>query len=37
MKLDKENKREEMAAYGTMILLTAILAAVTLSVIFNLF
>lgn len=37
MKLDKENKREEMAAIGTMILITAILTAVTLSVIFNIF
>jgi len=37
MKLDKENKREEMAALGTMILISAILIALTLSVIFNIF
>lgn len=35
MKLNKDDRREEMAAIGTMIILTAILVAVTLSVIFN--
>lgn len=33
----QEKSRDELSAYGTMILLTAILTAVTLSVIFNIF
>jgi hypothetical protein len=37
MKLNKDDRREEMAAIGTMILISAILIALTLSVIFNLF
>lgn len=36
MKLHKDDRREEMATIGTMIIITAILTAVTLSVIFNL-
>lgn len=35
MKLHKDERREEMAALGTMILISAILIALTLSVIFN--
>lgn len=36
MKIRKDDRREEMAAIGTMILISAILIALTLSVIFNL-
>ena len=37
MKQNKDEKREELAAIGTMILISAILIALTLSVIFNIF
>jgi hypothetical protein len=33
----QDKSRNELSAYGTMILITAILTAVTLSVIFNIF
>jgi hypothetical protein len=33
----QDRNRNELSAYGTMILITAILTAVTLSVIFNIF
>jgi hypothetical protein len=36
MKLNKDDRREEMAAIGTMILLTAILISITLMTIFEL-
>lgn len=36
MKLHKEDRREEMAAYGTMILLTAIAIILVIKTIFDL-
>jgi hypothetical protein len=36
MKLNKDDRREEMAAIGTMVLLTVILISITLMTIFEL-
>jgi hypothetical protein len=36
MKLNKDDRREEMAAIGTMVLITAILISITLMTIFDL-